>query len=47
MNRLYIYCEGHTEKMFTERLLQPFLESRGIAANTILAGNGSLGRKGG
>lgn len=47
MSRLYIYCEGHTEKMFTERLLQPFLESRGIEANTILAGNGSLGRKGG
>ena len=47
MSRLYIYCEGHTEKMFTEKLLQPFFGSRGIAANTILAGNGSSGRKGG
>ncbi|MDC7950569.1 DUF4276 family protein [Methanomassiliicoccaceae archaeon COG_1] len=42
-----MYCEGHTEKMFTEKLLRPFFGSRGIEANTILAGNGSSGRKGG
>ena len=47
VSRLYIYCEGHTEKMFTEKLLQPVFGCRGIAANTILAGNGSSGRKGG
>lgn len=33
--------------MFVEKLLRPFFESQGIEAIVILAGIGSLGRKGG
>ena len=47
MKRLYIYCEGFTEKIFAEKVLQPFFGSRDIAVSTILAGNGRSGRKGG
>ena len=47
MSRLYIYCEGFTEKIFAEKMLRPFFGPKGIEVNTILAGNGSSGRKGG
>ena len=47
VSRLYIYCEGHTEKIFVEKLLAPFLSCRGISVYTIMAARGIGGNRGG
>lgn len=47
MSRLYIYCEGSTEKIFVDKILIPFFKSRDIAVQTIIAAKGSDGKKGG
>jgi hypothetical protein len=47
MSRLYIYCEGHTEKIFVDKILVPFLGYRGIVVQTIMAARGIGGNRGG
>ena len=47
MSRLYIYCEGHTEKIFVDKILVPFLGYRGIVVQTIMAARGIGGNRAG
>ena len=37
--RLYVYCEGQSEKIFADRLLAPFFRKDGIEIKVILANN--------
>ena len=49
--RLYVYCEGHTEKVFISEVLGPYLNNYGIISIPIMCktggGNGMPSNKGG
>ena len=47
MIRLYVYCEGQTEKHFVDLLLRDFLSSKGIETIPLIAGDCRNGRHGG
>ena len=47
MKRVYVYCEGQTEKQFVDIVLKQYMQNKGLEMTPTIAGDGRKSKRGG